>query len=409
MAGRPPLPIGTAGKFSEPKEVAPGVLEVMCGFRDYDGVTRRVRARGATGAKATAALREKVRDRKRRASGTDELTIESTLAVLIDRWVETLQPKRRGDSGDRDKLADDTVDGYEKICANIIKPGLGGVRLRELNTQRCDSWLASLATRRRETRSVLAQVCGLGVRWNLLEYNPIRETESPPRGKSDKRTLLPGEVTLLADRAVAWRDAPMPRGGSRRGSDIVEVLTLFMATGERIGEVLALLWEDVEHLDDYTRPATVTITGTVDKRGKRQPLPKSEHGYRRLLLPNYGREALIAQRARGYPFDVVFPSRAGTVRWPSNTRRTWREIRGDDYAWVVPKTFRKTAATAIEREFGAEAAAAQLGHSSPDITRKHYIDRAHEAPDNTAALDAFNPFPSHKRPPGGHLRAVGEK
>ncbi len=408
MAGRPPLPIGTAGRFSKPKEVKPGVWEVMCRFRDADGETRPVRARGATGAKATAALREKVRDRKK-LNGTDELTPESPLAVLVDRWIESLQEKRRGDSGERDgKLADDTVDGYEKICHDIIKPGIGAVRLRELNTQRCDSWLASLKTRRRETRSVLAQVCGLGTRWNLLEYNPVRETEAPPRSKSDKRVLKPEEVHLLMGRAVAWRDTPMPRGGSRRGSDIVEIITVLMATGERIGEVLALRWCDIEHLDDWKRPATVTITGTVDKKGKRQPLPKSEHGYRCLMLPNYGREALIAQRDRGLPFDVVFPSRAGTVRWTSNTRRTWREIRGEDFSWVTPKTFRKTAATAIEREFGAEAAAAQLGHSSPDITRKHYIDRAHEAPDNTAALDAFNPFPSHKRPPGGHLRVVGE-
>lgn len=409
MAGRPPLPIGTAGKFSDPKEIKSGTWEVTCRYRDADGETRTVRARAATGAKATAKLREKIRDRKKLNGGTDELTTESPLSALIEKWVETLQEKRRGDSGDRDKLADDTVDGYEKICVNIIKPGLGAVRLRELNTQRADSWLASLKTRRRETRSVLAQICGLGVRWNLLEYNPVRETESPPRGKSDKKVMTPEEVTMLIGRAVAWRDAPMPRGGSRRGSDIVEILTTLMATGERIGEVLALLWTDIEHLDDPTRPAAVTITGTVDKKGKRQPIPKSEYGYRRLLLPNFGREALLRQRDRGLPFDVVFPSRAGTVQWTSNARRTWREIRGDDYKWVTPKSFRKTAATAIDREFGAEAAAAQLGHSSPDITRKHYIDRAHQAPDNTAALDAFDPFPSHKRPPGGHLRVVGEK
>lgn len=402
------MPIGTAGKPSTPREVRPGSWEVSCQFRDSDGQTRRVRATGTTAAKARASLSEKLRDRKVSGGQTEELTAESPLSKLIERWIETLQAKRRSMTGTRSgSLADDTVDGYEKICTLIIEPGLGAVRLRELNTQRADTWLSSLSTRRRETRVVLGQICQLGVRWNLLEYNPVRETESPPRSTSDKRVLTPDEVRTMIDRAVAWRDAPLPRGGSRRGSDIVEIVTLLMATGERIGEVLALRWCDIEHLDDTTRPATVTISGTVDKRGKRQPLPKSEHGYRTLLLPEFGRDALLSQRERGLPFDVIFPSRAGTVRWTSNTRRTWREIRGEDFAWVTPKVFRKTAATAIEREFGAEAAAAQLGHSSPDITRKHYINKALQAPDNTAALDRFAPFSDIKVTPRPNLRIVG--
>lgn len=410
MAGRPPLPIGTASPPSTPREVSPGTWETLCRYRDSDGETRRVRARGATPAKSKAALAAKIRDRKRLAGGTDELTVESTLAALADRWLESLEPKRRSVTGTRENsLADDTVDGYRALTTKIIKPGLGGVRLRELSTQRCDTWLSSLETRRRDTRVVLGQICQLGVRWSLLEYNPVRETEAPPRPKSDKRVLTPEDVTTLRERTHAWQARKPGAGGPQRGMDIAEIFDLLMATGERIGEVLALRWEDVEHLDDDSQPAAVTITGTIDRRGQRQPLPKSEHGYRRIRLPEFGRAALLAQRERQLPFDLVFPSRNGTPRWPANVRTHWREIRGEDYAWVTPKTFRKTAATAIEREFGAEAAAAQLGHSTPDITRKHYIDRAHEAPDSTAALDAYGAFPSNKRPPGGHLRVVGDE
>lgn len=102
-----------------------------------------------------------------------------------------------------------------------------------------------------------------------------------------------------------------------------------------------------------------------------------------------GRRALQAQRDRDLPFDLVFPSPTGTPRWPNNVNRAWREIRGEDYGWVTPRTFRKTVGTAIERVAGAEAAAAQLGHSTPDVTRKHYIDRAIDAPDNRAALEGF--------------------
>lgn len=135
-------------------------------------------------------------------------------------------------------------------------------------------------------------------------------------------------------------------------------------------------------------------------------MPKSEHSYRTVLLPEFGRQALLAQRERGLPFELVFPSRNGTARWPTNVRTRWREIRGGDFSWVTPKTFRKTAATAVEREFGAEAAAAQLGHATPDVTRKHYISRANLAPDNTA-LDVFDPFSDNKVTSTPHLKLVG--
>lgn len=34
-------------------------------------------------------------------------------------------------------------------------------------------------------------------------------------------------------------------------------------------------------------------------------------------------------------------------------------------------------------------ASAQLGHSSENVTRKHYVQKTHEAPDNTTLLEAF--------------------
>lgn len=408
MAGRPPLPIGVAGIMSKPRQLPSGKWEVSCRFRDNDGETRPVTARGDTGAKAKAALQEKIRDRKRRGS-TDELTVESSLSALVDCWLATLEPKRRSVTGTREgSLADDTVDAYIDIATRFIKPGLGSVRLREMNTQRAHLYLSECTTQKRHIRTVLTQSCGLGVRWGLLDYNPVRETEPPTRSKSDKRVLAPEEVQLLAQRTEEWQVRKPGKGGPQRGVDMVEIVSLLMATGERTGEVLALLWSEIKHLDDLTRPAEVTISGTIDRNGQRQEFPKTERGYRILKLPEFGRAALLAQRERGLPFDLVFPSRNGTPRWKNNVNRSWREIRGDDYAWVTPKTLRKTAGTAIEREFGIEAAADQLGHSSPEVTRKHYVNRAHEAGDYTAALDKFNPFPSNKRRVRPNLRVVGD-
>lgn len=423
MAGRPPLEIGTYGNIPAPRQLPSGKWQAKTRFRDTDGETRPVTATGDTAAKAKAALRAKLRDR-RAAGGTGELTTKSPLSALAEKWLETLQERRRSviaerTGADEDEavsrdgsLADDTVDDYEALVRKILIPGMGSVRLRELNTQRCDNYLYGLSARRRQVRTVLMQICALGVRWSLLEYNPTRETESPPRKAGSKKTLTPEQVDELRERVEAWQNHRPRTGGRPRGGDMGEFVDLLMSTGERTGEVLALRWVDVAHLDDRSRPATVTINGTVDKKGRRQPMPKSESGHRVLLLPEYGREALLRQKERGYPFDLIFPSAAGTPRWVNNVNRSWRAIRGEEFAWVTPKVLRKTAATQIEREHGAEAAAAQLGHSSPDVTRKHYINRALEAPDNRAALDRFAPGPSskavNKRSTEPHLRVVGE-
>ena len=54
---------------------------------------------------------------------------------------------------------------------------------------------------------------------------------------------------------------------------------------------------------------------------------------------------------------------------------------GTGLEWVTPHTFRKTIATVIAERLGAEAAAAQLSHSSATITREFYIAKPAIDPD----------------------------
>lgn len=57
--------------------------------------------------------------------------------------------------------------------------------------------------------------------------------------------------------------------------------------------------------------------------------------------------------------------------------------------WVTPHTFRKTAGTLLEASSGMASASAQLGHSIEYVTRKHHVQKIHQAPDNTSLLEAF--------------------
>lgn len=99
------------------------------------------------------------------------------------------------------------------------------------------------------------------------------------------------------------------------------------------------------------------------------------------------------------PHDAIFASRRGTWLSPPNVRRQWRAARADTgLEWVTPHTFRKTVATLIDREASTDSAAAQLGHGSNEITKKHYIVKAALAPDSSAILEQLGGRPTSGDP-----------
>jgi integrase len=107
-------------------------------------------------------------------------------------------------------------------------------------------------------------------------------------------------------------------------------ITLFIATGLRISELLALRWVDFE---DAT--ATLTVTGKVIRAAgqglMRIDETKTAAGRRTLPLPAFAATVLSARR--GVPYfgeqTMIFPSTAATWRDPDNFRARWREVRQD--------------------------------------------------------------------------------
>lgn len=86
--------------------------------------------------------------------------------------------------------------------------------------------------------------------------------------------------------------------GPRRTPDLAHIVDILLATGGRIGEVLALRWHDID-LD--TTLARLTFAGTivyVKGRGyHRQPWTKSDAGYRTLTLPRFAVHVLQQRHA----------------------------------------------------------------------------------------------------------------
>jgi integrase len=370
VRGRAPLPIGTSGQvsYSGPK----GRITALTRFRDFDGVTRRVSAQGTSKAAADSALKEKLKARTH--LGGLELTRDSTVKELSERWLPTLTQSQS------------TQDSYRQKVERYIIPGMGAWRLWEATTGRCEAFLRTLQqsapSMASQSRVVLSLMMGLAVRYDIIDQNPVREVMMATGEKRKVSALTVEEVQELRLHIADWA------AGKPHRAATLDAMDMFLATGLRPGELLSLQFSDVDF-----RSGTIAVTGTVKRDSvkglHRQAFPKSESGKRVLTLPLFGVELLRRRKSKA-EVDLVFPNRDGNPMEPANFRRLWREARGDVWAPVKPSSFRKAVATLIERESDSLTASRQLGHSSDSVTKKHYIERNRNAPDSSLILEQLH-------------------
>ncbi|MET8278519.1 site-specific integrase [Micromonospora sp. NPDC005174] len=381
---RPPLPIGTWGNIRTEK-LGPNRYCARARFRDYDGSTRDVEAADTTGPAAIRALKVKLRDRA--APNDDEITRETHISRLASLWLEEITAEER--------LAPQTISQYEVSVRVSVVPALGNLRIREASVGRIDKFLRKVAedrpTAARLAKVVLTQMLALAVRRGAITTNPVRETG---RLRNPRRKVVALETEQLEGVRAAiqrWQQASPGKPGPRHTAELGDIVDLMLATGARIGEVLATRWED---LDLAAERPTLTICGTiVYLKGKgffRQDWTKSDAGFRTVVLPRFAVGMLMARKldAADNPYDAIFASRRGTWLSPQNVRRQWRQARVDaGLEWVTPHTFRKTVATLIDKEADAKHAAAQLGHATEQVTNRHYIVKPALAPDSSDILE----------------------
>lgn len=389
---RPPLQIGTWGRISR-DEVTPGVWRAMARFRDFDGVTRKVEARAVAvsrndrGSKAEQALIAALRDRAMPAG--DDITPETRLSRLAEIWWLEFMDQDR---------AINTQRRYREVMDSYVIPGVGGLAIREATVSRLDRFLKSTTAKHgpataKLAKTVLSAMLGLAARHGAVAANPLRDVAKVPVSRKEVRALTIDEASALRAGLRQWQNDSSPRG-RKRPDDLIDVVDVMLATGARIGEALAVRWKDIDLKSE--RP-TLTVTGTViyvKGHGMTiQEHPKSTNSRQRYYLPPFAVEMLLRRQVQqlvANPWDVVFPSSTGTLRDPGNFRKQWRSARDDiGFQWVTPHTFRKSVGTLLANAEGMASASAQLGHSSEQITSRHYVQKTHEAPDMTALLQAF--------------------
>ena len=260
---------------------------------------RRVRryVSGHSRADASRRLREAIAESHRDTKAADS----PTLAWWATRWLDTVAHRVRPA----------TLRSYRKVIDCHVLPALGSWPLADLRPGDVERWTGALTERglRPSTvalsRRVLVGCLTDAERDGRVPRNVARLARAPKvEGTTRRRALTRSEARALLDLA---RDDP----------DAGLLVTLALATGARIGELLALKWSDV----DLTAGA-VSITGSRSRSGVGPP--KSRRGVRTVNLPRFAIDALRAEPRRDGPL-VAMPD--GRPMIPERASERWRALR----------------------------------------------------------------------------------
>lgn len=405
--GRPKAPAWEPGKITSEKDTA-GRWEARTRYRDAIGESRQIRRSGRTKGAAETAVKRAIREHKDQYERTQEEEV-LTVAVLADAWLKSRKPAdvvidprtQEGQSG-TDGLGMQSWLKYRNKVRDYVKPAIGDVPVSVLATPACEALVHSIYDKQAGTgyrtaamvKHTLQQIMDHAIRQGYRVDNPVRSVSRIPKPRRKPEAMDQDTVNSVHEAAQARQPEPGV-GGPRPTSRLADTVVLLAGTGIRIGEALAVRFDDV---DLGATPPTVTVSGTlVEQDGLffRQSYPKTVRSYRVIPLSPWVAPMFLKRRANAPASHTgaVFATRNGTFVRPSNFRQGLRVAlkKAGIFERITPHTFRRTVATRLYDALGDKAAAAQLGHASTDVTNTYYISRPDLVPDYSAALAGMAP------------------
>lgn len=367
------LEIGSLGEINT-RKLPTGKWQAHAYIRDNDGRRRELKATDTTKAKAITRLKAKAQQRV--TPTTTGLSAHTTLGTAATKWLESLHG-----------LKPATMRTYDQAVRLHIIPLAGELTIAEATASRLTALLQNIAVPRihdgqevggitsaRHAKVCLGLIFRMCIEDGALQYNPAQYAKTPAQPHRPVKAIGIEDIRSIREQIKAWGNVATS-GPPRNAQLLLDFVDVLAGTGCRPGEVLALAWSDISFATG-TIHISSTLTQVKGEGLVRMPTPKSVYSERGLKMPAFVEAVLGARRARAFDLNApVFCTRNGTYISDSNMRRIWRQARGEEYAHVKFADYRKAVATLIERAEGMEAAGKALGHSSPEITRRYYVQR----------------------------------
>ena len=307
---------------------------------------------------------------------TDEYTVATWLRTWYDLY--TLPNIRQA-----------TADRYKLMIETYTIPHIGKIKLKKLTSRDLQKLYKYLmehgrvnqrsghgnpglsSTTVRSVHLMLHSAFERAVKERLIAKNPTDDYIAPKVQKVEMKTLRPEHLKSYLDAADARGVLPM--------------FYLELVSGLRKGELVALLWDD---LDIPNRTISVSKQYIKNPGGKLTlSRPKTETSVRRVSIPQEAVDLLIQEHEKHPNSPYMFPSRTtGEMYYPDSVVKLHEKILKDaGLEHISFHALRHTFATlALQNGVDIKTVSSMLGHYDAGFTLRTYTHATRQMQDQAA-------------------------
>ena len=307
-------------------------------------------------------------------------TEEYTVSTWLKSWYELYA---------KPNIRTATADRYRLMIETYTIPRIGKIKLKKLTSRDLQKLYKDLmengrvnwrsghgnpglsSTTVRSVHLMLHSSFERAVKERLISRNPTDNCIAPKVQKVEMKTLRPEHLKSYLDAADARGVLPM--------------FYLELVSGLRKGELVALLWDD---LDIRNRTISVSKQYIKNPSGKLTlSRPKTETSVRRVSIPQEAVDLLIQEHKKHLDSPYMFPSPVtGEMYYPDSVVKLHEKILKDaGLEHIRFHDLRHTFATlALQNGVDIKTVSSMLGHYDAGFTLRTYTHATRQMQDQAA-------------------------
>ena len=331
--------------------------------------------------KTQAEAREKLKAAVEQAQQVDIIrTDDYTVASFLHTWYDLyVLPNVRTATADR----------YKLMIETYTIPRIGKIKLKKLTSRDLQKMYKNLmehgrinmksghgnpglsSTTVHSVHLMLHSAFERAVKERLIARNPTDDCIAPKIQKVEMQTLRPEHLQ-------SYLNAANERG-------VLPMFYLELVSGLRKGELVALLWDD---LDIKNRTISVTKQYIKNPGGTLTiSRPKTETSVRKVSIPQEAVDLLIQEHDKHLDNPYMFPSRTtGEMYYPDSVVKLHQKILKDaGLEHISFHALRHTFATlALQNGIDIKTVSNMLGHYDAGFTLRTYTHATRQVQDQAA-------------------------
>ena len=321
-----------------------------------------------------------------------------TVAEVVKQYLESLKPKKGGDTGKKKKT---TIERYFRIYYNYVEnTEFGKMYLCRVKKYHCDDYIEYLYSRCigkeyiTQIKSLIKMAFDFAIARELCDRNFMTTVEINPALCSTERKRETG-VWEDAEIKTLWQASLTYWKQKQYRYSALILIMLFL--GCRIGEISALTWDDVDFENGFVVFDKTIIEYTdYDTHEKRREIsvPKTEDSKRTVKMNQYAifwlKELKIRNEEIGIHSKQVVVTKNGKIPKEDQLSIAFKRFcKAAGVQYKSSHTCRRTyATTLIDGGIPVRQVSNDMGHKKVSTTLDGYYKAKKETDEMTAKKDA---------------------